>query len=68
MVNTSIVDTDENYSMCYKVNYFRKTFKNILYYFTLAYKSSCVYILQIGPLNSGLSNYIDLLLCIIRSH
>ena len=54
MVNTSTVDTDENYSMRYKVSDVRKTFKNILYYFTLAHKSLCVYILQIGPLNSGL--------------
>ena len=39
LVNTFTIDTDEYYSMCYKVND-AKAFKSLVYYFTLcAHKS-----------------------------
>ena len=40
--NTFTIDTDDYYPICYKVND-AKTFKNLVYYFTLAHKSSYVY-------------------------
>ena len=47
LVNTFTIDTDEYYSVCYKVND-AKTFKNLAYYFMLAS------ILHTGSFNWGL--------------
>ena len=36
LVNTFTIDTGEYYSVCYRVKNDPKTFKNLVYYFTLA--------------------------------
>ena len=35
LVNTSTIDTDEYYPMCYRVKYDAKAFTNLAYYFML---------------------------------
>ena len=48
LVNTFTIDTEEYYPMCYRVNMI-KTFKNLVYYFTVcAHKLSIItYVLYI---------------------